>query len=172
LVENQIKLISCNNIETILELINKSIKENTYSILKSEKEGILNILFNLKNVNDNTDIDLNISLNKITNIMELMKINMKDLSNEVKMLRKENEKLTKALKEKMNNVVLLVPGQHSQWDKKCPYCKSSDIRKEFSLHYESWHSGVSGKYNKYYLHHFCNACQKRFFAPDNGDWKD
>ena len=29
LVENQIKLISCNNIEIILDLINKSIKENS-----------------------------------------------------------------------------------------------------------------------------------------------
>jgi len=29
LVEKQIKLISCNNIEIILDLINKSIKENS-----------------------------------------------------------------------------------------------------------------------------------------------
>ena len=48
------------------------------------------------------------------------------------MLKKENEQLTneiKVLKEKLNNVVLSVPGEHTQWDKKCPYCNSSDIQK-------------------------------------------
>ena len=91
------------------------------------------------------------------------------------MLKKENEQLTneiKVLKEKLNNVVLSVPGEHTQWDKKCPYCNSSDIQKEHSLWCESWHSGTSGKYHKYYLHHFCKTCKKIFFAPDNGNWND
>ena len=168
-------MIFCNNIEFILDLINKSIKENKYSISKYENKDILDILFDLKHAIDSTDITLTLSLNKITNSEELMKKNMNNLINEVKMLRKENEELTnevKTLKEKMNNVVLFIPGEHSQWDKKCPYCNSGDIRKKFSLVYESFHSGVSGRYQKFYLHHFCNTCKKRFFAPDNGDWKD
>ena len=99
---------------------------------------------------------------------------MNNLINEIKMLRKENEELTnevKTLKEKMNNIVLIVPGEHSQWDKICPYCNSSNIGKEFSLYYESYHSGVSGICEKFYLHHICKTCKKRFFAPDNGYWK-
>ena len=161
-------MVSCNNIKIILNLINTSIKENKYSIIKDENKDILNILFQLKNAFDNTDIPLNISLNKITDGVEIITKNMKDLTNEVKILKKENEKLlneVKALKEKINNVVLLVPGEHSQWDKKCPYCNSSNITKEFSLWCESWHSGVSGKYAKYYLHHFCNTCKKNIFCP-------
>ena len=175
LVERQIKLASCNNIEIIQDLINNSIKENKYSILKNANQEFLNILFQLKNAFDNSDIPLNVSLNKITNSDELIKKNMKDLNDEVKILRKENEELAnevKALKEKINNVVLFVPGEHSQWDKKCPYCNSSDIKKKFALWCASWHSGVSGNYAKYYLHHFCNTCKKRFFAPDNGGWTD
>ena len=168
-------MVSCNNVEIILNLINTSIKENKYSILKDENKDILNISFQLKNAFDNSDIPLNISLKKIINSDELIKKNMKDLTNEVKMLRKENEELNnevKALKEKIKNVVLFVPGEHSQWDKKCPYCNSNDIKKKFGFWCQSWHSGLSGNYIKYYLHHFCNTCQKRFFAPDNGDWKD
>ena len=102
-----------------------------------------------------------------------MKKNMNTLINEVKMLRKENEELTnevKTLKEKMNNVILLVPGEYSQWDKKCPYINSINIGKEFSFVYESYHSGVSGSHQKFYLHHICKTCKKRFFAPDNGNW--
>ena len=174
MIEKQIKLISCNNIEIILNLINTSIKENKYSILKNENTDNINILFQIKNAFDNTDIPLNISLNKITNEVELIKRNMKDLINEVNMLKKENQELTnevKILKEKINNnnFVLLVPGEHSQWDKKCPYCNSLDLKKKFALWCES---GVSGTYAKYYLHHFCNNCKKRFFAPDNDQWKD
>ena len=65
-------MISCNNIEFILDLINKSIKENKYSISKYENKDILDILFDLKHAIDSTDITLNLSLNKITNSEELM----------------------------------------------------------------------------------------------------
>ena len=110
-------------------------------------------------------------------------MNLNDLNKEVKKLRKENEELRKEneemnkevkyLKDKViNNIVLLVPGEHNQWDKRCPYCNSTDIKKNHALTYKSWHSGVSGPYHKFYLHHFCNTCKKVFFAPDNGDWKD
>ena len=85
-------MVSCNNIEIILNLINTSIKENKYSIIKDENKDILNILFQLKNAFDNTDIPLNISLNKITDGVEIITKNMKDLTNEVKILKKENEK--------------------------------------------------------------------------------
>ena len=114
-------------------------------------------------------------MNRLNLIKNINEKNIKDLTNEVKMLRKENEELSnevKALKEKLNNVVLLVPGEHSQWDKKCPYCNSSDIKKRFAFWCQSWHSGVSGQHIKFYLHHFCNTCKKRFFAPDNDNWTD
>ena len=43
----------------------------------------------------------------------------------------------KILKEKFNNVVLLFPGEHNKWDKKCPYCNSVDIQKNCSLQFKS-----------------------------------
>ena len=169
LVEKQIKLVSCNSIDIIFSLINASIKEKKYSISDNENKEILNISFLIKNAFDNSDIPLNLNVKKNKNEIELLKKNMKELINEVKMLRKENEELKTKIN---NNVVLLVPCEHSQWDKSCPYCGSKDLSKQFSLVYESYHSGVSGKYDKFYLHHFCNSCKKRFFAPDNGNWKD
>ena len=71
IVEKQIKLVSCNNVEIILNLIKISIKENKYSILKDENKDILNISFQLKNAFDNSDIPLNISLKKIINSDEI-----------------------------------------------------------------------------------------------------
>ena len=184
LTEKQIKLISCNTIDIILNLINASIKENKYSISKNKNDtNEINILFQIKNAFDNTDISLNLSLYKITSESELIKKNLSDLNNEIKKLKKENEELkkqneeikqeVKLLNNKMNtNAVLLVPGEHNQWDKKCPYCNSADIKKDYALQFKSWHSGTDGPYHKYYLHHFCNNCKKIFFAPDNGYWKD
>lgn len=169
LIEKQIKLVSCNTLEIILELINASIKDNKYLISKDEKKDLLNVLFQLKNAFDNSDISLNLSLNKITNEIELIKKNMKDLINEVKILKKENEELKSKLN---NNVVLLIPLEHNKWDKSCPYCGSKDLEKKFAFTYENFHYGLSGRYNKFYLHHLCKTCKKRFFAPDNGDWKD
>ena len=127
LIEKQIKLISFNNINIILNLINSSIKADKYSILRDENKNNINILFQIKNELDNADIPLNISLFKITNEIELIKMNLNDLNKEVKKLRKENQELRKEneeinkevkyLKEKVNNnAVLLVPGEHNQWE--------------------------------------------------------
>ena len=82
LVEKQIKLISCNTIDIIFNLINSSLNENKYSI--SREENNINILFQIKNAFDNSDISLNLSLYKITSETELIKKNLSDLNNEVK----------------------------------------------------------------------------------------
>ena len=143
LIEKQIKLISYNNIDIILNLINSSIEADKYSILRDESNNNINIIFQIKNELDNSVFPLNLQLFK-NNEMELIKMNLNDLNKEVKKLRKENEELRKEneemnkevkyLKDKaINNAVLLVPGEHSQWDKRCPYCNSSDIKK--NMHY-------------------------------------
>ena len=95
MIEKQIKLISCNNIDIILNLINSSIEENKYSILRDKDKNNLNILFQIKNAFDNSDIPLELSLFKIINEIGLLKKNMNDLIKEVNKLGKQNEELTK-----------------------------------------------------------------------------
>ena len=86
LMEKQIKLISFNNINSILNLINSSIEADKYSILRDENKNNINILFQIKNELDNADIPLNLSLFKITNEIELIKMNLNNLNKEVKKL--------------------------------------------------------------------------------------